>query len=168
MVSLAGAWAAQIFLISMAGMAATTSGLAQFASIYPGNGSFITYVTRAIGTKVAVAIGVTAILGYVIASGGLYLFAGSYLVRNVFGHPRLWGLTQIVTIVNHVLVVAPVVVGLRSGSGWPSPSTTSRSVSVTSFLCLVLNPSVPSAPMVDVLIRKRIPYLGGRRSGRWL
>jgi hypothetical protein len=31
MVSLAGAWAAQIFLISMAGMAAMASGLAQFA-----------------------------------------------------------------------------------------------------------------------------------------
>jgi amino acid transporter len=57
MVSLAGASAPLIFLISMVGMVATASSLAQFASIYPSAGSFITYITRAIGTKVAVAVG---------------------------------------------------------------------------------------------------------------
>ena len=49
-VSLAGASAPLIFLISMVGMVATASSLAQFASIYPSAGSFITYITRAIGT----------------------------------------------------------------------------------------------------------------------
>jgi amino acid transporter len=68
MVALAGASAPLIFLISMVGMVATASSLAQFAGVYPSAGSFITYITRAIGTKVAVAIGVITILGYIIAS----------------------------------------------------------------------------------------------------
>ena len=77
MVSLAGASAPLIFLISMVGMVATASSLAQFAGIYPSAGSFITYITRAIGTKVAVAVGVITILGYIIAFGGIYIFVGS-------------------------------------------------------------------------------------------
>src|SRR5215813_1492673 len=55
MVALAGASAPLIFLISMVAMGATASSLAQFSSVYPSAGSFITYITRAIGTKVAVA-----------------------------------------------------------------------------------------------------------------
>jgi amino acid transporter len=51
MVGLAGASAPLIFLISMVGMVATASSLAQFSSIYPSAGSFITYITRAIGTR---------------------------------------------------------------------------------------------------------------------
>ncbi len=67
MVFYAGASAPLIFLISMVGMVATASSLAQFAGVYPSAGSFITYITRAIGTRVAVAIGVITILGYIIA-----------------------------------------------------------------------------------------------------
>ncbi len=115
MVSLAGASAPLIFLISMVGMVATASSLAQFASIYPSAGSFITYITRAIGTKVAVAVGVITILGYIIAFGGIYIFVGGYIAQNVFGNPHIWGLTQIITIAYGVLVVAPVVLGLRFG-----------------------------------------------------
>ncbi|HEY2270431.1 MAG TPA: APC family permease, partial [Streptosporangiaceae bacterium] len=115
MVSLAGASAPLIFLISMVGMVATASTLAQFSSVYPSAGSFITYITRAISTKVAVAVGVITILGYIIAFGGIYIFVGSYIVQNVFGDPHVWGLTQLVTIAYGVLVVAPVVVGLRFG-----------------------------------------------------
>jgi len=115
MVSLAGASAPLIFLISMVGMGATASSLAQFAGVYPSAGSFITYITRAIGTKVAVAIGIITVLGYIIAFGGIYIFVGSYIVANVFGGPHIWGITQIVTIVYGALVVAPVVVGLRFG-----------------------------------------------------
>src|SRR6478609_55260 len=98
MVALAGASAPLIFLISMVGMIATASSLAQFASIYPSAGSFITYITRAVGTKAGVAVGVITILGYIIAFGGIYIFVGSYIVQNVFGDPHVWGLTQIVTI----------------------------------------------------------------------
>ena len=51
MVSLAGASAPLIFLISMVGMVATASTLAQFSSVYPSAGSFITYITRAIAPR---------------------------------------------------------------------------------------------------------------------
>ena len=115
MVGLAGASAPLIFLISMVGMGATASSLAQFAGVYPSAGSFITYITRATGTNVAEAIGVITVLGYIIAFGGIYIFVGSYIVQNVFGDPHIWGITQIVTIVYGALVVAPVVVGLRFG-----------------------------------------------------
>src|SRR5580693_8251879 len=115
MVALAGASAPLIFLISMVGMGATASSLAQFSGVYPSAGSFITYITKAIGTKVAVAIGVITILGYIIAFGGIYIFVGQYIVQNVLGDPHIWGITQIVTIVYGVLVVAPVVVGLKFG-----------------------------------------------------
>ena len=87
-----------------------------FASIYPSAGSFITYITRAIGTKVAVAVGVITILGYIIAFGGIYIFVGSISCRTFRRSPRL-GLTQIVTIAYGVLVVAPVVIGLKFGVG---------------------------------------------------
>jgi amino acid transporter len=99
----------------MVGMAATASSLAQFSGVYPSAGSFITYITRAIGTKAAVAIGVITVLGYIIAFGGIYIFVGSYIVQNVFNSPHIWGITQIVTIVYGALVVAPVIVGLRFG-----------------------------------------------------
>jgi amino acid transporter len=115
MVSLAGASAPLIFLISMVGMVATASSLAQFAGVYPSAGSFITYITRAIGTRVAVAVGVVTILGYIIAFGGIYIFVGSYIAQNVFGDPHIWGFTQIITILYGVLVVAPVIFGLRFG-----------------------------------------------------
>jgi len=115
MVALAGASAPLIFLISMVGMVATASSLAQFAGVYPSAGSFITYITRSIGTKVAVAIGVITVLGYIIAFGGIYIFVGSYIVQNVFGNPHIWGITQLTTIVYGALVVAPVIVGLKFG-----------------------------------------------------
>ena len=115
MVLLAGASAPLIFLISMVGMGATASSLAQFSGVYPSAGSFITYITRAIGTRVAVAIGVITVLGYIIAFGGIYIFVGSYIVQNVLGNPHVWGITQIVTIVYGALVVAPVIVGLKFG-----------------------------------------------------
>jgi amino acid transporter len=115
MVGLAGASAPLIFLISMIGMVATASSLAQFAGVYPSAGSFITYITRAIGTRVAVAIGIITVLGYIIAFGGIYIFVGSYIVQNVFGDPHIWGITQLTTIVYGALVVAPVIVGLKFG-----------------------------------------------------
>ncbi len=115
MVALAGASAPLIFAISMIGMCATASSLAQFSGVYPSAGSFITYITRAIGTRAGVAIGVITLLGYIIAFGGIYIFVGQYIVQNVLGDPHIWGITQLVTILYGVLVVAPVIVGLRFG-----------------------------------------------------
>src|ERR1700758_877377 len=104
MVALAGASAPLVFLISMVGMLATASSLAQFAGVYPSAGSFITYITRSIGTKVAVAVGVITLLGYIIAFGGIYIFVGSYIAENVFNSPHIWGFTQIITIIYGALV----------------------------------------------------------------
>src|SRR5246127_2823469 len=115
MVALAGASAPLIFLISMVGMGATASSLAQFAGVYPSAGSFVTYITRAMGAKIATAIGLITILGYIISFGGIYIFVGSYIVQNVFGDPHIWGITQLTTFVYGALVVAPVVVGLKFG-----------------------------------------------------
>ena len=53
--------------------------------------------------------------GYIITFGGIYTLVGSHIARHIFGNPRCWGLTQIITIAYGVLVVAPVVLGLRFG-----------------------------------------------------
>lgn len=115
MAGLAGASIPLVFLISMVGMAATAVSLALFAGIYPSAGSFLTYISRSIGPRVAVAVGVVTLLGYIIAFGGIYIFVGSYIVQNVLGNPHIWGITPIVTIVYGVLVVLPVIVGLKIG-----------------------------------------------------
>ena len=115
MASLAGASVPLVFLISMVAMLATASSLAQFAGVYPSSGSFLTYIAKSIGAKTATSVGVITILGYIIAFGGIYIFVGSYIVSNVLGNPHVWGITQIVTILYGVLVVAPVVVGLKFG-----------------------------------------------------
>ncbi|MGC8466131.1 MAG: hypothetical protein ACP5O0_09435, partial [Acidimicrobiales bacterium] len=49
MASLAGASVPLIFLISMVGVAATASSLAQFAGLYPSSGSFLTYIAKTMG-----------------------------------------------------------------------------------------------------------------------
>jgi amino acid transporter len=113
--SLAGAAVPLIFLIAMVAVAATASSLAQFASIYPSSGSFLTYIAKTIGAKTSTTVGVIAILGYIISFGGIYIFVGSYIVSNVFGSTHIWGITQIVTILYGVLVTAPVIVGLKFG-----------------------------------------------------
>src|SRR6185437_6269226 len=47
--------------------------------------------------------------------GGIYIFVGGYIAQNVFNSPHIWAFTQIITILYGVLVVAPVVLGLRFG-----------------------------------------------------
>src|SRR5262249_58463615 len=72
MVALAGVSAPLIFLISMVGMVATASTLAQFSGVYPSAGSFLTYIARSIGPGVSVAVGGITLLGYIIAFGRIY------------------------------------------------------------------------------------------------
>jgi len=115
MASLAGASVPLVFLISMVGMVATGLSLAQFASIYPSAGSFVTYITRSIGPRVATAVGVIALVGYMIAFGGIYVFVGSYIVQNVLNNPDIPGITQIVTVIFGIIVTLPVIVGLQFG-----------------------------------------------------
>jgi amino acid transporter len=126
MASLAGASVPLVFLISMVAMLATASSLAQFAGVYPSSGSFLTYIAKSIGAKTATSVGVITIIGYMIAFGGIYIFVGSYIVSNVLGNPHIWGITQIVTILYGVLVVAPVVIGLKFGVRVHTRSTSLR------------------------------------------
>ncbi len=115
MASLAGASVPLVFLISMVGMVATGLSLAAFSSIHPSAGSFITYITRAIGPRTATAVGVIALVGYMIAFGGIYIFVGSYIVENVLGNPTFPGITTIVTVLYGIVVTVPVIIGLQFG-----------------------------------------------------
>ena len=116
MASLAGASVPLVFLISMIGMVATGLSLAQFSNLYPSAGSFITYISRALGAKVATATGVIAIVGYIIAFGGIYIFVGSYIVGLLFPHATNTTLLTIVTtIVYGAIVTIPVILGLQFG-----------------------------------------------------
>ncbi|CAN5131471.1 APC family permease [soil metagenome] len=113
MASLAGASVPLVFLISMVGMIATGLSLAQFSNLYPSAGSFITYIGRALGPRAATATGVIAIVGYIIAFGGIYIFVGSYIAG-------LMGITStplivLITIVYGAIVILPVVIGLQFG-----------------------------------------------------
>lgn len=115
MASLAGASVPLVFLISMVGMVATGLSLAQFSSVYPSAGSFITYIARSIGPRVATTVGVITLVGYMIAFGGIYIFVGSYIVQNVLNNPDIPGITQIVTVLYGVIVTLPVIIGLQFG-----------------------------------------------------
>ncbi len=115
MASLAGASVPLVFLISMIGMIATGLSLAQFSSLYPSAGSFVTYIARSLGARAATATGIIAIVGYIIAFGGIYIFVGSYIVQNIFGQKANTGLTILTTIVYGAIVILPVIIGLQFG-----------------------------------------------------
>jgi amino acid transporter len=114
--SLAGASVPLVFLISTVGFLATGLSLAQFSSVYPSSGSFVTYISRTFGAAVGTATGVITVLGYIITFAGIYIFVGDYIVTNVFqvtgSHV---GLTIITTIVYGAIVTIPVILGLQFG-----------------------------------------------------
>ena len=119
MASLAGPSVPLVFLISMVGMLATALSLAQFSGVYPSAGSFITYISRALGVRVATAVGVITIVGYIITFAGIYIFAGQYIIANVFNVTTTGAgvnlLTVLITVLYGVIVTVPVIVGLRFG-----------------------------------------------------
>ncbi len=112
---IAGASVPLVFLFATIGILATGNSLAQFSREWPSAGSFVTFIARAIGPRVSLAVAVTALLGYVIAFGGVYIFVGDYIVNEVFNDPDIPLFTQLVTVVFGVLVVVPVVLGVRVG-----------------------------------------------------
>lgn len=114
MASLAGPSVPLVFLISMIGMLATALSLAQFSSLYPSAGSFVAYIARALGPRVATAIGVITILGYMITFAGIYIFAGQYIVANVFGITTTGGGVNLLTVLVTIVTV-PVIIGLQFG-----------------------------------------------------
>jgi amino acid transporter len=113
MAGLAGASVPLVFLISMIGMVATGSSLARFSSVYPSAGSFVTYISRALGARVATATGIIAIVGYIIAFGGIYIYVGS-VIAGIFGVTNT-GVVIIVTIIYGAIVTIPVIIGLQFG-----------------------------------------------------
>src|SRR5712675_608295 len=115
MAAFAGASVPLVFLISMVGLIATAASLALFSGVFPSAGSFLTYIARSMGIRTSVVVGVITLLGYIIAFGGIYIFVGQYIVQNVLADPHIWGITQIVTIAYGVLVVLPVIIGLKFG-----------------------------------------------------
>ena len=114
--SLAGASVPLVFLISTVGFLATGLSLAQFSSVYPSAGSFVTYISRTFGPAAGTATGVITVVGYMITFAGIYIFVGDYIVTNVFLVTGTHvGLTIITTIVYGAIVTIPVVLGLQFG-----------------------------------------------------
>lgn len=114
--SFAGASVPLVFLISTIGFLATGLSLAQFSSVYPSSGSFVTYISRTFGAGVGTATGVITVIGYMVTFGGIYIYVGDYIVTTVFqvSGPHIF-LTIVTTIVYGALVTIPVVVGLQFG-----------------------------------------------------
>jgi len=114
--SLAGASVPLVFLISTVGFLATGLALAQFSSVYPSSGSFLTYISRTFGARVGTATGVITIVGYMITFAGIYIYVGDYIVTTVF---QVTGthtaLTIVTTIIYGVIVTVPVILGLQFG-----------------------------------------------------
>ena len=114
--SLAGASVPLVFLISTVGFLATGLSLAQFSSVYPSSGSFVTYISRTFGAGVGTAVGIITVVGYMITFAGIYIFVGDYIVTNVFQVTGTHvGLTIITTIVYGAIVTVPVIIGLQFG-----------------------------------------------------
>ena len=112
----AGAAVPLVFLISTVGFLATGLSLAQFSSVYPSSGSFVTYISRTFGAAAGTATGVITIVGYIVTFAGIYIYVGDYIVTTVFqvtgAHTAL---TIITTIVYGIIVTVPVIIGLQFG-----------------------------------------------------
>ncbi|MER6628047.1 APC family permease [Streptomyces sp. NPDC000987] len=104
-----------VYLIAMFGIGATANSFAQFSHKYPSSGSFVTFITRALGAPVGVVTGVVAMLGYVIAFGGIYVFVGDYIRQNLLGDAQFTGATALITVAYGVLVLLPAILGLSFG-----------------------------------------------------
>lgn len=104
-----------VYLIAMFGIGATANTFAQFSRKYPSSGSFITFITRALGAPMGVVAGVVALLGYIIAFGGIYVFVGDYIRENILGGPQFTGATALITIGYGVIVLLPAILGLKFG-----------------------------------------------------
>ncbi|MDX6513735.1 MAG: hypothetical protein QOE36_3239 [Gaiellaceae bacterium] len=112
---LAGASVPLVFLLAMVGVAATGNSLAQFSRIWPSSGSFITFISRALDPRIGIAVAICALLGYIIAFAGIYIFVGSFIETEVFKSTAGGPVPQLITLLYGVLVILPVIVGVRVG-----------------------------------------------------
>jgi amino acid transporter len=83
--SIAGSAVPLIFLIAAVGVLATGNSLARFARQWPSAGSFVTFITRVFGPTVGLWIGVTALLGWLIAYAAVFLFIGDFIANDFLG-----------------------------------------------------------------------------------
>src|SRR5882672_11079185 len=103
-----------VYLLALVGVLATGITLAQFSRIWPSSGSFVTYISRAIGPRTGLGIAVIALLGYIVGNGGVFVYVGSYVVTELF-HTSGTGLTLVLTVIYAFIVTIPVIVGVRVG-----------------------------------------------------
>lgn len=112
--AVAGSSVPLVFLLAMVGIAATGNSLAQFSRIWPSSGSFVTFISRAISPRIGLPVAVTALVGYIVAFAGVYLFVGSFITGEMIKSDAR-GLPQIMTILFGIFVIVPVILGLRVG-----------------------------------------------------
>lgn len=112
--NVAGSSVPLVFILAMVAIAATGNSLAQFSRVWPSSGSFVTFISRAIGPRVGLSVAVTALVGYIVAFAGVYLFVGSYITGEMIKSDAR-GLPQIMTILFGVFVTVPVILGVRIG-----------------------------------------------------
>ncbi len=112
--SVAGSSVPLVFLLAMVAIAATGNALAQFSRVWPSSGSFVTFISRAIGPRVGLSVAVTALLGYIISFAGVYLFVGSFITSEMI-KSSTGGLAQIMTILFGIFVILPVIAGVKVG-----------------------------------------------------
>jgi len=110
-----GASVPLVLLLAGLGILATGNSFSQFSRVWPSAGSFATFISRAIGPRVSLVVAVTAILGYIIAFSGVYIFVANYILTQLFNNPHVPGLLQVVAILYGALVTIPVILGVRLG-----------------------------------------------------
>lgn len=114
MAGLAGGTVPLVFLIGMVGVLCTGNALVQFTRLWPSSGSFVTYISRAVGPRVGLVVALVALLGYIIAFAGIYLFVGQFIVSEILHSNSTAGAT-IAGIVYGLVVLVPVIVGVQVG-----------------------------------------------------
>ncbi|MGH2801635.1 MAG: APC family permease [Thermoleophilaceae bacterium] len=116
MAGLAGASVPLVLILAMLGVAATGNALAQFSRMWPSAGSFVTFISRAIDPRVGTVVAVSALVGYIVAFAGIYLFVGSFILTEVFkADSARDGSALLTAVVYGGLIVIPVILGVRIG-----------------------------------------------------
>lgn len=108
----AGSAVPLIFVIAALGVLATGNSLARFAGVWPSAGSFVTFITRVFGPTVGLWIGVTALLGWLIAYAAVFLFIGDFLGNDFLGGHTSAGVTSLAMVVFVGVVLFLVVRGV--------------------------------------------------------
>jgi len=101
-------------LAAMLAVGATANSLAQFSAIYPSAGSFSTFIARGIGPRMSVVVSISALLGYMVAFAGIYVFVGIYVATEVF-HTTSTVAILAITLIYGAAVLVPTIMSIRIG-----------------------------------------------------